>query len=58
MKVDIPFNIGDKITVDNEKHTVKGIHIYIGKDGSIYEYRLHIGSGKFVTIKSCEVLKK
>lgn len=51
MTLYIPYDIGDKITINNETHTVCGIHVYIDKFGNPSNIRLHTGNGSFMTVK-------
>lgn len=55
MKIDIPFEIGDRIIVDGKIKIVKGIHVFICKNGTVKKYRFHIGDGEFVTINAEDV---
>lgn len=55
MKINIPFEIGDRIFVDGKLKTIKGIHIYIGENDIIKKYRLYIGNNNFITINAEDV---
>ena len=48
--MDLPYNIGDKIYHEGQEYIVRGIHLYIGENGS-QSIRYYCGNGKFVTIK-------
>ena len=43
MTLDIPFNIGEEIIVDGNKKTIKGMHLYVNKNGEVSNIRLHFG---------------
>lgn len=45
MTVTVPFDIGDKITIDNKSQTIKGMHIYIDGHGNISNLRVYTGNG-------------
>lgn len=55
MKINIPFEIGDRIIDEGKIKTIKGIHLYIGKDGVIKKYRFHIGNHKFITTNAEDI---
>lgn len=55
MKINISFEIGDRIFVDGKLKTIKGIHIYVGENGVIKKYRFHIGNSNFITINAEDV---
>jgi hypothetical protein len=40
MKIEIPINIGDKITVDGHDGKITGAHIYVG-EGGVMNLRIH-----------------
>ncbi len=52
MLINIPYEIGDKITVNGEKKTIKGLHIYLNREEKISNIRAHIGKAKYITIES------
>lgn len=45
MIIDIPFEIGDEITVDGEKVEIKGLHCFIDQEGEVSNIRAYIGTG-------------
>lgn len=51
MTITIPYDIGDKIRINNEEHTVCGVHVYIDRYGNPSNIRLHTGNGSFMTVK-------
>lgn len=53
----IPYDIGNKITINNETHTVNGIHVYIDKYGNPSNIRLHTSNGSFMTVKRSYITK-
>lgn len=54
MNVNVPYKIGDKITVNGREQTIKGIHIYVTQNSDVIKWRFHIGHGQFVTIENNE----
>ena len=45
MIIDIPFEIGDEITVDGEKVEIKGLHCFVDQEGEVSNVRAYIGTG-------------
>lgn len=54
MKLEVPYQIGDKVLVNGKTETIRGIHIYVTQNSEIIKWRFHIGCGKFVTIDNIE----
>ena len=46
MKVDIPYKIGDEITIDGRKEIIKGLHCFIDKHGELSNIRAYVGGTK------------
>lgn len=55
MKINIPFELGDRIIVDGKLKTIKGIHVYIGENGKIKKYRFYISNNHFLTINAGDI---
>ena len=49
MKVDIPYKIGDEITIDGRKEIIKGLHCFIDKHGELSNIRAYVG-GRSITL--------
>lgn len=52
MKLEIPFEIGDRIIVDGKIKYIHGIHVWITKDATVNTYRLYLGDGMYVTVEA------
>lgn len=50
MKLEIPFEIGDRIIVDGKLRRIHGIHVWITCEGTVNTYRLYLGDGMYVTV--------
>ena len=54
MKLEVPYQIGDKVLVNGKTEMIRGIHIYVTQNSEVIKWRFHIGGGKFVTIENIE----
>lgn len=52
MKLEIPFEIGDRIIVDGKVKTIKAMHLWITEEGSLNTYRFYLGNGMYVTVEA------
>lgn len=46
MKIDIPWEIGDEITIDGRQETIKGLHCFIDQYGEVTNVSAYIGGEK------------
>lgn len=53
MTICIPYNIGEEIVIDGEKHIIKGIDVYIGTTAAPDYVRVTTdrSNGKYITLK-------
>ena len=51
MIANIPFNIGDKITIDGKSYEIKALHCFIDKNGYVSNVRAFVGGNeRFITL--------
>ena len=50
MTINIPYELGEYIQLDDSLFKILGIHIYVDQNGIINRYRFHIGNGNNITI--------
>ena len=43
MTLNIPFSIGEKIVINGQEKTIKGMHLYVNASGEVSNIRLHFG---------------
>ena len=56
MTINIPYELGDYVQLDDSLFKILGIHIYVDQNGIINRYRFHVGPANFIIIPKNSVV--
>ena len=56
MTINIPFELGEYIQLDESLFKILGIHVYIDQNGIVNSYRFHVGHANYITIPKNSVV--